>query len=98
LTLDESLAPAYTVLGAVALESRQPEDALTELNRAIALDDTYGQSYFYLGLAYRSLGQSAEATAAFERALAVAGDEKMRARIRNHLRELYEEERSGSTP
>ena len=98
LLLDESLAPAYTVLGAVALESRQPEDALTELYRAITLDDTYGQAYFYLGLAYRSLGQPAEATAAFERALAVAGGEEMRVRIRNHLRELYEGDKPGSTP
>jgi tetratricopeptide (TPR) repeat protein len=98
LLLDESLAPAHTVLGAVALESRQPEDALTELYRAVTLDDTYGQSYFFLGLAYRSLGQPAEAIAAFERALAVAGDEEMRVRIRNHLRELYEGERPDSTP
>ncbi len=98
LLLDESLAPAYTVLGAVALESRQPEDALTELYRAITRDDAYGQAYFYLGLAYRSLGQPAEAIAAFERALAVAGDEEMRVRIRNHLKELYEGEKPGRTP
>jgi tetratricopeptide (TPR) repeat protein len=98
LLLDESLAPAYTVLGAVALESRQPEDALTALHRAISLDDSYGQSYFYLGLAYRSLGQPAEATAVFERALAVASDEEMRVRIRNHLRELCEPEMPGRTP
>ena len=98
LLLDESLAPAHTVLGAVALESRQPEDALTDLYRAITLDDGYGQAYFFLGLAYRSLGQPAEAIAAFERALAVADDEEMRIRVRNHLRELYDEVRPGRTP
>ena len=85
------LAPAYTVLGAAALEARQPELALSELQRAVDLDAGYGQAYFYMGLAYKSLNQPTEAIAAFEEALVHAKDEVTRTRIRRHLSELYAE-------
>ena len=91
LRLVPDLAPAHTVLGAVALEVEQPEVALSELQRAIDLDDGYGQAYFYMGLAYKSLNQPAEAIAAFEEALVHATDEMTRTRIRRHLTELYAE-------
>jgi tetratricopeptide (TPR) repeat protein len=90
LNSNPDLAPAYTILGAVDLESRQPEKALPNLQRAIALDATYNQAYFYLGLAYKSLGHTAEAIAAFEQALMGADDEVMRVRIRRNLSELYD--------
>jgi len=85
------LAPAYTVLGAAALEARQPELALSELQRAVDLDAGYGQAYFYMGLAYKSLNQPTEAIAAFEEALVHAKDNVTRTRIRRHLSELYAE-------
>ena len=91
LGLAPDLAPARTVLGAVALEVEQPEIALSELQRAIDLDAGYGQAHFYMGLAYKSLNQPAEAIAAFEEALVHATDEVMRTRIRRHLNELYAE-------
>jgi predicted RNA polymerase sigma factor len=48
-------------------------------------------------LTYKALDLRAEAVAAFERALALAGDEVTRVRIRRHLNELYQlEERSGT--
>jgi tetratricopeptide (TPR) repeat protein len=90
LRLDPDLAPAHTLLGAVALESRQPESALPHLHHAVALDAGYGQAHFYLGLAYKSLGRRTEAIVSFEQALANAGDEVTRVRIRRHLGELYE--------
>jgi len=90
LAYDENLAAAYTVLGAVALDARQPEKALADLQRGVALDGAHPQGYFFLGLAYKSLGRLAEATSAFERALATAGDEGTRTQIRRHLQELYE--------
>jgi tetratricopeptide (TPR) repeat protein len=90
LRLDPDLAPAHTLLGALALEARQPERALPHLHHAVALDGAYGQAHFYLGLAYKSLEQPAEAIASFEQALAHAGDEVTRVRIRRHLGELYE--------
>jgi len=91
----EDVAPAYLVLGAVALESRQPEQALAHLDRAIDLEPDLGQAYFFQGLTYKALDLPAEAVTAFERALALAGDELTRVRIRRHLNELYQiEERS----
>ena len=98
LEYDGTLAPAHTVLGAVALESRQPEAALSHLQQAIALEDDYSQAYFYLGVAYKALDQPAEAIAAFEQALATTGDEGMRAQIRQHLKELYETEEQVGSP
>ena len=91
LRLAPDLAPAYTVLGAAALEARQPELALSELQRAVDLDAGYGQAHFYIGLAYKSLNQPTEAIAAFEEALVHAKDEVTRTRIRRHLSELYAE-------
>ena len=89
LRMAPDLAPAHTVLGAVALEGEQPGIALAELQRAIDLDAGYGQAHFYMGLAYKSLNQPAEAIAAFEEALVHATDEVTRTRIRRHLTELY---------
>ncbi|NIV38269.1 MAG: tetratricopeptide repeat protein [Anaerolineae bacterium] len=91
LGMTPDLAPAHTVLGAVALEVEQPEIALSELQRAIDLDAGYGPAHFYLGLAYKTLNQPAEAIAAFEEALVHATDEVTRTRIRRHLNELYAE-------
>jgi tetratricopeptide (TPR) repeat protein len=98
LSHDQMLAPAYMVLGAVALDSRQPEEALPYLRRAVALDANSSQVHFYLGLAYKSLGQITEALAAFEQALTTADDEVMRVRIRRHLNELYGAEGQSSGP
>jgi Flp pilus assembly protein TadD len=70
------------------VESLRPENALPPLRRAIELDATYSPAHYYLGLAYESLGQPAEASAALEQALSFASDEDMRARIRRHLNEL----------
>jgi tetratricopeptide (TPR) repeat protein len=86
---------AYALLGAMALESRQPGKALPNLNRAIALDAGYVQAHFYLGLAYKAMGQPVEAIVAFEEALINARDEVTRVRIRRHLGELYENQERG---
>jgi tetratricopeptide (TPR) repeat protein len=96
LQLDDSLAPAHTVLGALALESRQPRAAVDHLRRAIEEQEDYGRAYFYVGLAHKALDQSAEAIAAFERALANTEDEEARAQIQQQLRELYQAEQDRS--
>jgi len=90
LRYDDTSAPAYTVLGAVELEARQFRLALAHLSRAVALDGSYSQAHFYLGLAYRVLDQPVEAIAALEQALATAEDEEMRSEIRRHLADLDE--------
>lgn len=91
-------ATAYTVLGATALEAEQPELAISRLQRAVDLDGGYGQAYFYMGLAYKSLDQAAQAIAAFEEALVHARDEVTRTRIRRHLGELYALQERGRYP
>jgi tetratricopeptide (TPR) repeat protein len=98
LRRDPDLAPAYTVLGAVALENGRADEALPDLQRAISLDADYGQAYFFLGLACKSLNRTEEAILAFEHALATAGDEATRVRIRRHLNELYQAEERGTPP
>jgi tetratricopeptide (TPR) repeat protein len=85
---DPTLAPAYTILGAVALASHEPEAALSPLYRAIRSNAAYNPARFYLGLSYEALGRPGEALAAFEQALAMAADEETRVRIRRHIAEL----------
>lgn len=92
LRYDEGKAPAYTVLGAVALALQQPELALPLFRKAITLDRDSSRAHFYLGLAYKELGMSAEAVSSFEQALATTGDVATRTQIRRHLREFYEAE------
>ena len=87
---DDTSAPAYTVLGAVELEAQQLQLALAHLSQAVALDASYSQAHFYLGLAYDVVDQPAEAIAALERALATAEDEEVRSEIRRHLSRLHE--------
>jgi tetratricopeptide (TPR) repeat protein len=98
LRLAPDSAAAYTLLGAIALESSEPELALSELQRAVGLDEGYSQAHFYMGLAYKSLDQEAEAIAAFEQALVHAEDEVTRIRIRRHLSELYALQEQGRYP
>jgi tetratricopeptide (TPR) repeat protein len=98
LLQDRGLAPAHAVVGAVALASQQPEEAVPYLQRAIALDAGYSQAHFFLGLAYRSLHQPTQAIAAFEQALATADSEAMRVRIWRHLNELYKVKGQSNTP
>jgi Tfp pilus assembly protein PilF len=93
--MDPNLAPAHTLLGVVALEARQAEKALPHLHHAISVDAGYGPAHFFLGLAYKSLGQPAEAVTSFEQALVNASDEATRVRIRRHLAELYETQDQG---
>jgi len=90
LRYDDASAPAYTVLGAVEMEKQQLQLALAHLRQAVALDSSYSQAHFYLGLAYRMLDQPEEAVAALERALATAEDEEMRSEVLRYLADLQE--------
>jgi tetratricopeptide (TPR) repeat protein len=98
LSYDDGLAAAYAVLGAVELETQQPEAALPHLQRAVALDWDYGEAHFYLGLTYKALGQGEEAILSLEQSLARAEDELSRVRIRRYLNELYQVQGETPTP
>jgi Tfp pilus assembly protein PilF len=73
----------------VALEAEALDVAVPELRQAVDLESNYTQAHFYLGLAYKSLGQTTNAVVAFEQALLTAEDEQTRVKIRRHLDELY---------
>lgn len=88
VSLDDKLAPAYTVLGATALQLGHPAEALPYLRKAASLDQTDAQALFYLGYAYNAVGQITEAREALELAMSVADDEPLRVKIRRHLDEL----------
>lgn len=61
--------PAET--GRVFLEERQPDAALSEFGRALALDPTDARNFNNRGVALQQLGQTAAARQDFERALAL---------------------------
>jgi tetratricopeptide (TPR) repeat protein len=86
--IDDTLAPAYTLLGATALELGHPAEALPYLRQAVQLDADDSQALFYLGLTYIALDQTSKAREALEQAISAAEDEPLRARLRCHLDEL----------
>lgn len=95
---DNTMAPAYTVLGVVALESHKPEEAVLHLHRALSLDAGHGPARFYLGLAYSALGLVDEAIVALEEARTTTADEDLRVHIGRYLHELYEMQDAGPSP
>ena len=60
-------APAHLALGSALLQTGQTPAAVTELEAAKRLEPRMRQAYFLLGRAYRALGRSSEAEAAFAR-------------------------------
>jgi tetratricopeptide (TPR) repeat protein len=90
LRYDEARVSAYTVLGAVALELQQPDEALSHLRRVVALDSQNGPALFYLGLTYEALDKPTFAIAALEQALDATVDGELSIRIRHYLNELQE--------
>jgi tetratricopeptide (TPR) repeat protein len=60
-------APAHLALGSSLLQTGQTPAAVTELEAARRLEPRMRQAYFLLGRAYRALGRSSEAEAAFAR-------------------------------
>lgn len=60
-------APAHLALGSSLLQTGQTPAAVIELEAARRLEPRMRQAYFLLGRAYRALGRSAEAEAAFKR-------------------------------
>jgi len=70
LTLDDSLPMAHTLLGQVYTEKQQPEQALAEGERAIALDPNNADSYaFQADVLNLALGRPEEALRMVEQAM-----------------------------
>jgi serine/threonine-protein kinase len=62
-----------SVSGWVYLNSREPERALEQLRKTLALDANFIPAHGYLGLAHQQLGQYPQALAEFRRALELSG-------------------------
>ena len=60
---------AYTNLCRAYNETEHPDLAITACNSALKLNPGDGESYYYLGRAYDVQGKTAEANAAFKRAV-----------------------------
>ncbi len=67
LGLEPKSAPAHLAIGSSLLQTGQTSAAVTELLAAVALEPRMRQAYYLLGRAYRALGRSPEAEAAFAR-------------------------------
>jgi Tfp pilus assembly protein PilF len=61
LELAPNIATIHTSLGLVLARQGRLEDALAELEHAVALDATDGEAYRYLADLYRMLGQEEKA-------------------------------------
>lgn len=66
---DSSNAPAWRALGVCYLEIRQPDVALTALERALQADPEEADTHYILGNASGTLGQLERAAACYRRAL-----------------------------
>lgn len=62
---DRVIAHFYSNLGAESLAAGEPERALAELQRAIAIDPTFGWAWTNLGVVHRALGQPEQAEQAY---------------------------------
>ena len=69
LELDPTHLKSCLNLSRVLLDAHRPSDALTVLDRALAIDTTCGDAYRLKGLAYHDLSQVDDALAAYQSAL-----------------------------
>lgn len=66
LRLDPELAEAYAAWAVLLTEQWRTDEAITALERAIAINSNYGDAYLRLGAAYEYSGQPREALAAYD--------------------------------
>lgn len=61
IALDSTFVPAFAALGGIRLNSNAPGTAIPLYYKAVTLDSTKGEFHWYLGIAYQSIGDQAEA-------------------------------------
>jgi serine/threonine protein kinase/tetratricopeptide (TPR) repeat protein len=69
--LNDNLASVHNTLGLIAQGQSQYQEAATEFQRAIALDETSDAAYRGLATSYEALGKSTEAENAYRRAIEI---------------------------
>jgi tetratricopeptide (TPR) repeat protein len=78
---------ALTALGRVEFARKHYADAASLLERAIALDDSFGQAHYYLGLTYARMGRKAESDRQLEIAVQLEEQESQRLRTTIKIQE-----------
>lgn len=71
LRLDPQLAEAHAARAVLLAEQRRPDEAVTALEHAIAINSNYGEAYVRLGAAHEYAGRPVQALAAYDQALAL---------------------------
>ncbi len=71
LTLDDQLAAAHVTLGMIRNGTGRPEEAVGELQRALAFEPGNRDAYRELAQAYGALGRPADAEATYRKAIAL---------------------------
>jgi TolB-like protein/tetratricopeptide (TPR) repeat protein len=71
--LDPLSLVAHANIGVIAFFARDYAEARRRLTETLELDPNFSTAHWGQGLAYEQLGQHAEAIAAFEKAMAIAG-------------------------
>lgn len=78
----------YVNLGIVFMNKKKPEDASAYLTKAVELDPTQADSYYYRGLAYVQAKKNAEAKADFKKYLELAPNGPEAKEVKEMLRAL----------
>lgn len=71
LRLDSELAEAYAAQAVLRTEQGRMEEAITDLQRAIAINPNFGEAFLRLGAAYEYAGKPREALAAYDQVAAL---------------------------
>ena len=71
ISIDGTVGIYWDVLGLVLLQVGRPEMALERFQKAVELENVYGDFPFHLGTAYSELARWEEAVAAYRKALAL---------------------------
>jgi superkiller protein 3 len=71
ISLDETVAVYWDVLGLVLLQIGRPELALERFQKAAELEAVYGDFHFHVGTAYSELARWENAVSAYRKALSV---------------------------
>jgi uncharacterized protein (TIGR03032 family) len=86
LQQNQTYAPAYSLLGVIALQQKQWQTAQQLLEQAIALDRHSAEDHSHLGMVYFQLGQFELGIAAYQQAIASQPDSLL---IRYNLAMAY---------
>ncbi|MBI5031756.1 MAG: tetratricopeptide repeat protein [Chloroflexi bacterium] len=74
--------------GVLYLDEKDFDRALADLNKALQLSPNYDRAFYYRGLTYKSIGDSAKAIADFKQAASLTKDTVLRQKAQTELTKL----------